>query len=53
MGAISNMSRCGNCHDNAIIESFWSSLKLECLKRKRYHTRQETTLALFQSPESL
>jgi len=24
-----NMSRCGNCYDNAAMESFWSSLKQE------------------------
>ena len=25
-----SMSRRGNCYDNAIIESFWSTLKTEC-----------------------
>ena len=30
------MSRRGNCHDNAVAESFFSSLKTERIKRKIY-----------------
>lgn len=33
------MSRCGNCHDNAVAESFFSSLKRERIQRHTYKTR--------------
>jgi len=35
------MSRRGNCYDNAVVESFFSSLKKERIKRKIYPTREE------------
>ncbi len=35
------MSRRGNCHDNAVAESFFSSLKRERIRRRTYKTRQE------------
>jgi putative transposase len=52
IGAIPSMSRRGNCYDNAIIEPFWSTLKLDCLDGKTYPTRQEATLAIFAYLES-
>ena len=30
------MSRRGNCYDNAAMESFWSTLKLELVYRGRF-----------------
>jgi putative transposase len=33
------MSRKGNCWDNAVVESFFSSLKKERIKKRRYPTR--------------
>ena len=33
MGIIQSMSRKGNCHDNAPVESFFSLLKRECLNQ--------------------
>jgi putative transposase len=33
-----SMSRRGNCWDNAVPESFFSSLKKECIKKKIYTT---------------
>lgn len=33
------MSRRGNCHDNAVAESFFQLLKRERVRRKIYHTR--------------
>jgi len=33
------MSRKGNCHDNAVAESFFSSLKTERIKRHIFETR--------------
>jgi transposase InsO family protein len=52
IGAVASMSRRGNCYDNAIIESFWSTLKLDCLEGKNYRTRQQATLAIFAYLES-
>lgn len=43
-----SMSRRGNCHDNAVAESFFSSLKLERVKKKIYATRDEARLDLVQ-----
>jgi putative transposase len=37
------MSRRGNCWDNAVIESFFSSLKKERIKKQIYNTRQQAT----------
>jgi len=34
-----SMSRRGNCHDNAVAESFFQLLKRERIKRKAYPTR--------------
>ena len=38
---ITSMSRRGNCYDNAAMESFFSSLKKEKIRRKIYNTREE------------
>jgi transposase InsO family protein len=35
------MSRCGNGWDNAVAESFFSLLKRERIRRKKYKTREE------------
>ena len=45
------MSRRGSCDDNAIAESFFSSLKKEGVKRKSYLTREEATSETFESVE--
>jgi len=34
-----SMSRKGNCWDNAVAESFFSSLKKECIKKQIYKNR--------------
>ncbi len=36
---LGSMSRRGNCHDNAVAESFFQLLKRERIKRKIYGTR--------------
>ena len=41
------MSRRGNCWDNAVAESFFSSLKKERIKRRIYSTREEVRSDLF------
>jgi putative transposase len=35
------MSRRGNCHDNAVAESFFALLKRERIKRRIYRNRAE------------
>lgn len=42
-----SMSRRGNCHDNAVAESFFQLLKRERIKRKIYATRAEAQLDVF------
>ena len=42
-----SMSRRGNCHDNAVAESFFSLLKAERIKRKIYKTRFEARSDIF------
>lgn len=36
-----SMSRRGNCHDNAVAESFFQFLKRERIRRRTYQTREE------------
>ena len=38
---VASMSRRGNCHDNAVAESFFQLLKRERIKRKIYTTRED------------
>jgi len=42
-----SMSRRGNCHDNAAMESFFSSLKKERIKRRIYQSREEARSDVF------
>jgi putative transposase len=44
---IASMSRRGNCHDNAVAESFFHLLKRERIKRKIYGTRQDARADVF------
>lgn len=41
------MSRRGNCYDNAVAESFFSSLKKERIRNQVYHTRDKARAAIF------
>lgn len=41
------MNRRGNCHDNAVVESFFSSLKRERIRRRTYKTREEARQDVF------
>ncbi|MBN6064356.1 transposase, partial [Aggregatibacter actinomycetemcomitans] len=34
--AVQSMSRRGNCYDNAVIESFFSTLKSECFYSRQF-----------------
>lgn len=42
-----SMSRRGNCFDNAVAESFFSSLKKERIRRRIYQTRSEARADIF------
>jgi putative transposase len=46
-GMIVSMSRKGNCWDNAATESFFGSLKEECVGSTLYPSHEEARLALF------
>lgn len=41
------MSRQGNCYDNAAMESFWSTLKLELVYRSAFKSQNEARQAIF------
>ena len=38
---VHSMSRRGNCHDNAVAESFFNLLKRERIRRRAYRSRDE------------
>ncbi len=42
-----SMSDKGSCYDNAVVESFFASLKRERTKRKKYRTRDEARADVF------
>ena len=42
-----SMSKTGSCFDNAVAESFFSTLKCEWLHGQRFTTRQEALTAIF------
>ncbi len=47
-GCVASMSRKGNCYDNATMESFWSTLKLELIYRGQFATRAAARRHLFE-----
>jgi putative transposase len=51
-GFIASMSRSGNCYDNAAMESFWSTLKLELVYRRCFDTRAQAHTLIFDYIES-
>jgi putative transposase len=44
---VHSMSRRGNCHDNAVAESFFNLLKRERIRRKVYRSRDEARRDVF------
>ncbi len=50
-GIIASMSRRGNCYDNAVAESFFSSLKNELIHHSSFKTRDEAKTAIFEYVE--
>jgi putative transposase len=45
---LQSMSRKGNCWDNAVAESFFKTLKTELIYHRKFATRQEAKLAIFE-----
>jgi transposase InsO family protein len=45
---IASMSRKANCYDNATMESFWSTLKLELLYRAEFEHEAQVRQAVFE-----
>jgi len=46
-GITCSMSDKGSCYDNAVVESFFASLKRERIKRRNYRTRDEARADVF------
>ncbi len=47
LGMLQSVGRTGVCWDNAVAESFWSSLKRELVHRHKFATRAEARRAIF------
>ncbi len=48
IGITVSMSRRGNCYDNAVSESFFGTLKRECVDRSCFQTRAQARQAIFE-----
>lgn len=44
---IQNMSRKGNCYDNAVAEIFFKTMKSELIYQNRYQTRKQDYLYIY------
>ena len=47
-GILGSMGTVGDCYDNAMMESFWHTMQLELLDRRRWETRQQLGNAIFE-----
>ena len=47
-GLVPSMSRKGNCYDNAVAESFFSTLKNELVHEQTFHTHNDAQAAVFE-----
>jgi transposase InsO family protein len=47
-GITASMSGRGDCWDNAVMESFWSTLKRELVHQQRYATRESARASIFE-----
>jgi transposase InsO family protein len=43
-----SMSHTGNCYDNAMMESFWATLKTELVHQQEYRTREQARQSIFE-----
>jgi transposase InsO family protein len=48
LGIEVSMSRTANCYDNAAMESFFDTLKSECVNRTQFHTQAQARSAIFE-----
>ncbi len=44
---VPSMSRRGNCHDNAVAESFFATINKHIIKKKIYTTRNDAKAEIF------
>jgi len=51
-GMIASMSGKGDCYDNAVAESFFSTLEFELLMKNDWHTRENARRAIFRYIET-
>jgi putative transposase len=47
-GITVSMSGAGNCYDNAMMESFWATLKTELIHQQQYATREQAKQSIFE-----
>ncbi len=45
-GLIGSMGTVGDCYDNAPMESFWGTMQIELLNRKKWRTKIELSIAI-------
>lgn len=50
-GITCSMSGRGDCYDNAMMESFWATLKTELVHHRRYATREQARQSIFEYVE--
>jgi putative transposase len=48
---VGSMSKKGDCWDNAVAESFIHTLKVECVHRNKFRTRNEAKIRIFEYVE--
>ncbi len=46
LGLVSSMGTVGDCYDNAPMESFWGSMQIELLNRRKWRTNLELAIAM-------
>ena len=47
-GLLASLGSVGDCYDNAVAESFFSTLKRECVHRHQFQTRKEARTVIFE-----
>ena len=51
-GMVASMSGTGDCYDNAVAESFFSTLEFELLMQNDWHTREDARRGIFRYIET-
>ena len=47
-GLLGSMGRVGSAYDNAMMESFWATLKTELIYQEHYATREQAKQSIFE-----